>query len=341
MLYQLNIDTSSAIPKYKQIVNSVVTGIERKTIGLNDKLPSINEVSIICDVSRDTVEKAYRELKQKGVINSVPGKGYFTTINRLRKQRKIFFLLNENNADEKVLFDSFSKRLAKDTFIDVHYYENDIANFESIIKNNNKHYTDFVIWPAFMGVNELRARDVINKNIPKDKLLLLNRSVEGITGIYKIVGQNFEENIYQSLLSIDCILHKYSRLELLFPSASRQPRSIIKGFQKFCLNQKIESKICFKNFEDQELKKGTLYMVVEDTNLFCMAEKIKASNLELGKDIGLIAYNDSLLKRKLLGGITTITTNYKAMAHSTAEMIVKGKIETFYCPREVILRNSL
>lgn len=341
MLYQLNIDSSSAIPKYKQIVNSVVTGIERKTIGLNDKLPSINEVSIICDVSRDTVEKAYRELKQKGVINSIPGKGYFTTINRMRKQRKILLLLSENSRDEKSMGNQFAAEIGKDAYIDLHFYEKDISKFEEIIKNNNGLYTDYLIWPSFIGINELRARDVINKYIPKEKLLLLNRSVEGITGRYKIVGQDFENNIYNSFNSIDCILKKYERLELLFPASSKHPRALIRGFQKFCLEHKLDSKICFKNFNEQPIKKGTMYMVIEDTNLFCLAERIKASGLKLGEDIGVVAYNDSPMKSKLLGGITTITTNYETMASASVNMIRANAVKQHYCPVEVRFRNSL
>lgn len=40
-------------------------------------LPSINDLSYELEIARETAEKAYRYLKQLGVIGSVPGKGYF------------------------------------------------------------------------------------------------------------------------------------------------------------------------------------------------------------------------------------------------------------------------
>ena len=60
----LSINEKDKTPKYKQIVNAIVNDIERGYYKKNDQLMSITELSIEHLLSRDTVEKAYRELKR-------------------------------------------------------------------------------------------------------------------------------------------------------------------------------------------------------------------------------------------------------------------------------------
>ena len=66
----LSINEKDKTPKYKQIVNAIVNDIERGYYKKNDQLMSITELSIEHLLSRDTVEKAYRELKRLGFIKS-------------------------------------------------------------------------------------------------------------------------------------------------------------------------------------------------------------------------------------------------------------------------------
>ncbi len=65
------IDDQSITPKYRQLTNSIVRGIESGNLKKNYVLPSINALSDELDISRDTAEKAYRNLKNIGIIGSV------------------------------------------------------------------------------------------------------------------------------------------------------------------------------------------------------------------------------------------------------------------------------
>jgi DNA-binding GntR family transcriptional regulator len=75
MLYHIKINDYSNTPKYQQIYNSIVDGIENKDILPGDKLPSIHEVCAEFDVAKGTVERAYDLLKEKDIIGAVKGKG--------------------------------------------------------------------------------------------------------------------------------------------------------------------------------------------------------------------------------------------------------------------------
>ena len=72
------IDEQSVTPKYLQLTNSIIKGIETGKMEKNYILPSINDLSYELEISRDTAERAYRHLKESlGIIGSVPGKGLF------------------------------------------------------------------------------------------------------------------------------------------------------------------------------------------------------------------------------------------------------------------------
>jgi len=62
--------------KSKQIVNSVINGIKSNLLKIGDRLPSLNDISFEYRLSKDTVQRAYIELRDRGIIESVPGKGF-------------------------------------------------------------------------------------------------------------------------------------------------------------------------------------------------------------------------------------------------------------------------
>ncbi|MBD0260497.1 MAG: winged helix-turn-helix transcriptional regulator, partial [Cytophagales bacterium] len=74
-MHLLKFNPDGKVPKYKQIVQSVIADIEKGVLHQNDQLPSISELSEEYYLARDTVEKAYRDLKERGYITSVQGKG--------------------------------------------------------------------------------------------------------------------------------------------------------------------------------------------------------------------------------------------------------------------------
>ena len=84
-MYRLQFNPSDKLPKYKQIVQSVMRDIERGVLKKGDQLPSISELSIEYLLARDTVEKAYRELRSCGLITSIQGKGYYVQASNDRK----------------------------------------------------------------------------------------------------------------------------------------------------------------------------------------------------------------------------------------------------------------
>jgi len=68
---------------------------------------------------------------------------------------------------------------------------------------------------------------------------------------------------------------------------------------------------------------------------------LQQQDLELAKDIGIISYNDTLLKEIVEGGITTISTNFNLMGERLAHMILNQEFAQIENPNRLIIRHSL
>ena len=87
------------------------------------------------------------------------------------------------------------------------------------------------------------------------------------------------------------------------------------------------------------LKKGDLFVTIEEADLVNLVKQVREDEYELGTDIGIISYNDTPLKELL--GITVITTDFKVMGETAANIILNKKKEKLKVPFNFINRESL
>lgn len=73
----IKIDSRNSQAKYRQIIQSVKNAIREGKLKQDEKVPSINEIALEFGLSRDTVLLAFNELKARGILKSVAGKGYY------------------------------------------------------------------------------------------------------------------------------------------------------------------------------------------------------------------------------------------------------------------------
>lgn len=88
------IDIMSRKPVYEQLVEQIERLVLTGLMTAGDKLPSVRNMSVDLSINPNTIQKAYAELERRGVINSVPGRGSFISMNVKdilleRKQGKI------------------------------------------------------------------------------------------------------------------------------------------------------------------------------------------------------------------------------------------------------------
>jgi DNA-binding transcriptional regulator YhcF (GntR family) len=334
----ISIDEYSATPKYLQLGSAIINAVEEGKLDKADLLPSINELSIKLEISRDTAEKGYKYLKNLGVINSVPGKGYYISNLEFKQKLKIFLLFNKLSAHKKIVYDAFIAALGDEVSVDFYVYNNDFRLFRRFLNNKKENYSHYVIIPHFIEGEE-HARDIINE-IPKDKLILLDKKISGVDGSYAAAYENFEKNIYDALEQAREELSKYHTLKIIFPKKSYFPKEILDGFHRFC-QQYAFSHHVVSNIGLEPINEGEVFINLMEADLVILLERLISMNLQIGKDVGVISYNETPLKKILLNGITTISTDFKFMGTVAADLILDNSKRHVEVPFYYTKRASL
>lgn len=71
------IDSMSRKPVYEQIIEQIEAFLLNDVLCAGDQIPSVRSVTMQHAINPRTVLKAYNDLDARGLIRSVPGKGYF------------------------------------------------------------------------------------------------------------------------------------------------------------------------------------------------------------------------------------------------------------------------
>lgn len=321
------------VPKYLQIVNIIESSIASKTKKFGEKLPSVNKCCMQFQVSRDTVLLAYETLKKRGIVQSVAGKGYYIKSYQVETQKKVFVLFDEFNAFKQDLYLSLIEHLGKQVFIDVYFHHFNYKVFKGLIEDSKGNYAHYVIMPSNLKYAP-EAISTLNKN----EVFLLDQT-RPIWSKYASVHQDFEKDIYYSLLKVENLLNKYHKLYLIFPG-DKEPTGMVKGFEKFAKNSKLNCEI-IPMFTDDILIKGVVFIAVKDDDLVEIIEAAHRKKFQLKKDYGIISYNDTSLKKIVEKGITTISTNFKKMGETMAQMILQQQNKQVHNPCDIIIRKSL
>jgi len=338
LIAHISVDEYSSTPKYKQLTNAILSAIASGKLKKNSLLPSINELSFQLEISRDTAEKGYRHLRKLGVVESVPGKGYFIINTDFARKLKICLLFNKLSTHKKIIYDSFIKAIGEQAVIDFYIYNNDFGLFKKLLISKRNDYSHFVIIPHFNEGGE-NAPDIIN-TIPKDKLIILDKLLPGVTGEYGAVYENFSQDIYAALEQALSKLSNYHTLKIIFPKDSYFPKEILTGFYRFCQQYAFNHKV-IHNIKEEEINVGEVYINLMEDDLVILIERLIALQLKIGKDVGVISYNETPLKRIILDGLTTISTDFKQLGDQAANLILENKTDKIEVPFYLNLRNSL
>ncbi|MEO1054972.1 MAG: GntR family transcriptional regulator [Bacteroidota bacterium] len=339
---RLEINSESKTPKYKQIINFIITQIEKGDLKIGDRIPSINETSEEFYLSRDTVEKAYSFLKERNIITSVKGKGYFVSNAELISKVNVCLLFNKLSAYKKIIFNTIVSTLGEKASVDLYVHHCDKDVFNNLLVKKIGEYNYYVIMPHFQEM-DLESMRLMQK-IPEDQLIILDKRIENFEGDYGLVYQDFKNDIFNALESGLDTIKKYQKLVLVFPinESYPYPREIEQGFRKFCVAYNFKFDVIDEFAPGREVEsKGEAFIVIEDSDLVNLVKRARTNQWEIGKDIGIISYNETPLKEVLAEGITVISTDFEKMGRSVANMILERKFGKIENPFSFIPRKSL
>lgn len=327
MILELNHNRS----KVQQMADMISTAISNGEYKEGDTLPSINRVSVDFGVSRDTVYKAFQKLKNKGIIESAPTKGYFVT----KTVNSIFVLLDVFSSYKDDFYRELISHLPLNYRIDLYFHQFNEVLFNNLIVDSLGRYDLYIVTNYINDV----YYDVLDR-LDNSKVLLVDLG-KFKKDKFSYVCQGFDNTLYDCLVSGLPLLKKYDELRFIFPKEAEHPRSCIPFFIKFCEEYKIKYQLVRCNMTKADIVPGVAYLVARHSDVVNFIKICRSKKLKLGEDTGLITFNDTPMLEVIENGITVISTDFKQMGKLTAEYIkTRKKIQT-YVPTRLIVRGSL
>lgn len=336
------INAAGKEPIYKALVEQADLAIHDGTIKAGEMLPSMNELAARLNISRETVKKAYGILTDRGLIVPMHGKGFFAADISERAIPQVLVIFDKLSVYKQLLFNAFSERLkdAAQTVILTHNQSVDLLEY--YLDNNLDRFDYYVVMPHFPldDATQQKALKQLSR-IPHRKLILLDHLQPGFIGNFGAVYQDFENDIYNGLSQGNGALLQTRRLRVITLPSSLYGRSIRKGVERFVAQNKLP--VQFLTQAPEDISPGDTFLVLNsqlDTGLVALARKIQAAGLSIGSDVRIISYNESDMNELILGGLTTVSTDFRQMGLEAADMILSRRLQIVHNPFKMIRRST-
>jgi len=321
------------LSKNEQLINGVINAIDEKILILGSRLPSVKSMAEEINFAPKTVAKAYKSLKNKGLIESRNRLGYFVVNEDTIQEGKVALLMYAFHPFQEVFYNAFRDTLGDKIQVDVFFHHSNINLFETILGNIKGQYGMYVIAP----IPHTRTKALLTGFSP-NQLLLVDR-YEDIGLLYSNVTQEFEVATYTALEELKPQIKQYEEIILFYKPNSDYPIEVLHAFKKFLVQEKIKG-LVKKVYQPGSLKKGRIYFTIGDSDLWKILKDCQNQNYELGKDIGVFSNNDGPVKEIICGGITTFSTDFELMAQQAAQFVLDRKPINKTIPTKLTRRNS-
>jgi DNA-binding LacI/PurR family transcriptional regulator len=96
-----------------------------------------------------------------------------------------------------------------------------------------------------------------------------------------------------------------------------------------------------RDIQEEPLNSGEVYITLMENDVVVLIERLLQTNLKIGEDVGIISYNETPLKKIILNGLTTVSTDFQKMGEIVAQMVINNRREHLENPFYLTLRASL
>ena len=339
-----NVNPDKTVAKYRQVFTEIETSILDGTLEKGDWLPSMNEIAVETGISKETVKRALVALRNKGYIASCPGKGYYVSCGAedIPQKLNILMILGRMDLFKQLLVDSFTLPLMETAEVKIILHNGDVDQLEYYLDQYLDTYDYYVVSPHFSIDDDTQKRVAkILGRVPNRKLLMLDHCNRFMQGQFGAVYQDFFSDPEKGLAEALEELKKVKRLNAVLLPSSRYGMWVNESVRSFCSKNGIPLRD-LDAFPDV-VEKGEVYLLQTGqlTNELAEFDKIlKKNGLTVGEDVGLISYNDVPLNAVVLGGLTTISTDFVSMGKLAAEMILSGKMTKIHNEFRMTRRNT-
>ncbi len=116
MIFQ--VDFQAGKPVYLQLADQVRYAVASGRLRAGESLPALRPLAEELRINRNTIAKAYAELEAQGIIETLPGKGFFVKENRSPFTERVRQRLLLTEIDEAVVM-AHHLQVSRDKFLGV------------------------------------------------------------------------------------------------------------------------------------------------------------------------------------------------------------------------------
>lgn len=325
----------NSLSKHEQIINGVIEAIEQEFFKVGDQLPSINVMVEEVGYARKTIVNAYEELKDRGLVESKKNKGYFIISKETHQRKKVALLMYAFERFQEAFYNTLRTELGESVQIDVFFHHSNQQVFESILTNIYGKYGIYVIAP----IEDSSVAEQL-KRIPPEKLVIVDRNLP-IGREYNYVTQEFKDATKQLMVELLPRIQTFQKVVLFFRSDRDYPEGVLEAFHQLVEEHQLNGEVQ-NQYEPGSVQIGSLYIFVSDSDMWNILLDCRNQTLQIGEEVGLLSFNDHIMKDLIFDGITTISTSFTDMAKETAARIGDmNNPKSVTIPTRLIKRNSL
>ncbi|GAB2555263.1 GntR family transcriptional regulator [Spirosoma areae] len=321
-------------PKYLQVVNAIVSDIEKGVLSLGDRLPSLNEACAEWYLSKDSVKRAYETLYQMGFITSINRKGFFIAGQSKRHALRVLIVTGQLTDSVKQLHDAIAANLSREVILDVCSFNYQRQLLCQLLGKHLGDYHYFVLMPHLIGQDPATLQSL--RNVPGQQLILIGNQWPDALQHGHQLRYGGETALYEALLSQLTTLRKYTRLNLILPEHDCFDADSIRAFRRFCTAHGFDFEL-IDELTEGDIQPRQAYFVADSRHLIALVDYSQRTGLRLGQELGVVSFVENEYTRLLAGGVSVI-------AHPSAEVgrlvgqILSGQPGPCAAPRSLPLQ---
>lgn len=337
-----NLEIGNKSPIYKQLVEHFEDAIRSGKLQPGEQIPSMNEFASTLGISKETVKKTYGILREKGLLIPQQGKGFYVAEIGNASKPRVLVLFDKLSIYKEVLYNSLAEELGDKADLTILTHNQNLDLFTYYLDTSLDKYDYYVISPHFPLDDKSQALATkLIARVPNRKLIMVDHWLKSYSGNYGAVYQDFENDVYEGLMQGLEKLQSASALKVITLSSSLYGPMICKGVERF--TKEFNIPVEFIHSAPEIIHPNEAFLVINsqlDSGLAALARRIKEQNLEVGKDVFIISYNEFDLNEVVLNGLTTISTDFKQMGKIAADMILNHKTIKVHCDFNMTRRGT-
>ena len=339
---EFHLDANGKEPIYKQIVSQVERALRDGGLKPGEQLPSMNDLAAAYGISRETAKKAYGILTEKRLIIPRQGRGFYAADFSADVKPQVLVIFDKFSVYKQIMFNSFAEHLDGKAELTILNHNQSVELLKYYLDENLGRFDYYVIAPHFPLDEESQAMVVRQlSRIPNRKLIMIDRLQPDFDGNFGAVYQDFANDICAGLEEGLSAASTNRHLRVITMPTSLYGSIICGGVEKF--SRKHGVSVEYMTEVPDSIRSGDTFLVLNsqlDVGLVALTRKIKASGLRIGADVRIISYNEYDMNELILGGLTTVSTDFPEMGRLTAEMILSRTPQKIHCPFHMNRRHT-